>query len=94
MPQDSFISSTINSRSRRSVSCASNLSCSSLISDDSKTSKVSSKLSQHDSHLKNDNQAIMYKSDFEGYRKNAKEEFGKNQRHLAEELQQEPDYPL
>jgi hypothetical protein len=93
MSQDSLIGSTINTRSRRSVSCASNLSSPTAISDDTKMSKVSSKISQHDFYPKNHNHAFMPKPDFEGYRRNAKKESEDNQDYLAEELHQEPDHP-
>jgi hypothetical protein len=35
----------------------------------------------------------MPKPDFEGYRRNAKEEFEENHNYLAEERHQEPDHP-
>jgi hypothetical protein len=93
MSQDSLIDSTVNTISRRSVSCASNLSSVSAISVDTKTSKASSKISQHDLYPKNHNHAFMPKPDFEGYRRNAKKESEENQDSLAEELHQEPDHP-
>jgi hypothetical protein len=62
-------------------------------SDDTKMSKVSIKISQHDFYPKNHNHAFMPKPDFEGYRKNAKKESEDNQDYLAEDLHQEPDHP-
>jgi hypothetical protein len=41
MSQDTLIGSTISTRSRKSVSCASKISCPSVLSHDTKTSKVS-----------------------------------------------------
>jgi hypothetical protein len=83
MSQDSLIGSTINTRSRI---YASNLSSPSAISDDTKMSKVSIKISQHDFFSKNHNHAFMPMPDFEGYRRNDKMESEENQDHFAEEL--------
>jgi hypothetical protein len=57
------------------------------------TSKVSEKDNQHDFYPKNFNHALLPKSDFEGYRKNAKKEFKENQNYIEEEFYQEPDDP-
>jgi hypothetical protein len=64
-----------------------------VISDDTKTSKVSSKQFQHDFYHKNHNHTSMPKPDFEGYRRKAKKESEENQDYLAEELHHEPDHP-
>jgi hypothetical protein len=93
MLQDFLIGSKINTRSRRSVLCSSNLSSPSAISDDTKMSKVSSKISQYDFYPKNHNHAFMPKPDFEGCKGNDKKESEENQDYLAEELHQEPDHP-
>jgi hypothetical protein len=48
MSQDSLIGSTISTRSRKSVSCASNISSPSVLSHDTKASKVSEEANPHD----------------------------------------------
>jgi hypothetical protein len=75
MSQDSLIGSTISTRSRKSVSCASKISSTSVLSHDSKASKVSEKDNPHDFYPKNFNHAFLPKTDFERYRNNAKKEF-------------------
>jgi hypothetical protein len=79
MSHDSLIGSTISTRSRKSVSCASKISSTSVLSHDTKTSKVSEKANPHDFYPKNFNRAFLPKPDFEGYRNNAKKEFEENQ---------------
>jgi hypothetical protein len=94
MSQDSLIGSTISTRSRKSVSCASNISSTSVLSHDTKTSKVSEKDYPHDFYPKKFNHAFLPKPDFEGYRNNAKKEFEENQNYVGdEEFHQEPDHP-
>jgi hypothetical protein len=48
MSHDSLIGSTISSRSKKSVSCASKIFSPSVLSHDTKTSKVSEKYKPHD----------------------------------------------
>jgi hypothetical protein len=93
MSHDYLIGSTISTRSRKSVSCASKIS-SSVLSHDSKASKVSMKDNPHDFYQKNFNHAFLLKPDFEGYRNDAKKEFEENQNYLGdEEFHKEPDHP-
>jgi hypothetical protein len=75
---DSLIGSTINTRSKKSVSFASKISSPSVLSHDTKASKVSEKANPHDFYPKNFNHAFLPKSGFEGYRNNAKKEFQDN----------------
>jgi hypothetical protein len=93
MPHDSLIGSTISTRSKKNVSYASNISSPSILSHDSKVSKVSETDNPHDFYPKNFNHAFLPKPDFEGYRNNAKKEFEENQNYLGEELHQDPDNP-
>jgi hypothetical protein len=58
MSHDSLIGSTISTRSKRSVSCASNISSPSVLSHDTKASTVSEKDNPHDCNPKNFNHAI------------------------------------
>jgi hypothetical protein len=82
---DSLIGSTISTRSKKSVSCASKISSPSALSHDTKASKVSEKANLHDFYPKNFNHAFLPKSDFEGYRNNAKKEFEENQNYVGDE---------
>jgi hypothetical protein len=94
MSHDSLIGSTISTRSKKSVSCASHIFSTSVFSHDTKTSKVSEKANPHDFHPKNFNHAFLPKPDFEGYRNNAKKEFEENRNYVGdEEFHQEPDHP-
>jgi hypothetical protein len=94
MSQDTLIGSTITTRSRKSVSCDSKTSSTSVRSHDTKTSKVSEEDNPHDFYPKNFNHAFLPKSDFEGYRNNDKKEFEENQNYICdEEFHQEPDHP-
>jgi hypothetical protein len=79
MSHDSLIGSTISTRSKKSVSCACKISSTSVLSHDTKASKVSEKANQHDFYPKNFNRAFSTKPDFEGYRNNTKKEFEENQ---------------
>jgi hypothetical protein len=56
--QHSFIGSTISTRSRKIVSCASKISSTSVLSHDNKESKVSEKANPHDFYPKNFNHAF------------------------------------
>jgi hypothetical protein len=94
MSHDSLIGSTISTRCKKSVSCASNISSPRALSHDTKTSKVSKKANPDDFYPKNFNHAFLTKPDFEGYRNNAKKEFEENQNYVGdEEFHQEPDHP-
>jgi hypothetical protein len=89
-----LIGSTISTRSKKSVSSTSNISSPSVLSHDSKTSKVSEKANGHDFYSKNFNHAFLPKPDFEGYRNNSKKEFEENQNYICDkEFHQEPDHP-
>jgi hypothetical protein len=80
-----LIGSTISTRSKKSVSCASKISSSSVLSHDSKASKVSEKANTHDFYPKNFNHTLLPKPDFEGCRNNAKKEFEENQNYIGDE---------
>jgi hypothetical protein len=86
MSHDSLIGSTSNTTSKKSVSCASNISFPSVLSHDTKTSKVSGKDSPDEFYPKKFNHAFLPKPVFEGYRNNAKKEFEENQNYLGEEF--------
>jgi hypothetical protein len=94
MSHDSLIGSTISTRSKKNVSCASKISFPSVLSHDTKTSKVSEKDNPHDFYPKNFNHAFLPKPDFVGYRNNYKKEFEENQNCIRdEEFHQETDHP-
>ena len=78
MSQDSLIGSTISTRSKKSVSCASNISSPRILSKDTKTSKVSERSIKHDFYHKSLNHAFLNKPDIEGYRNIAKKEYEEN----------------
>jgi hypothetical protein len=82
MSHESFIGSTISTRSRKSVSCASKISSPSVLSHDTKTSKASEKDNPHYFYPNNFNHGFLPKPDFEGYRNNAKKEFDEHQNHV------------
>jgi hypothetical protein len=94
MSHDSRIGSTLSNRSKKNVSCASKISSPSVLSHDTKVSKVSEKYNPHDFYPKSFNHAFLPKPDFEGYRNNDKREFEENQNYIDdEEFHQEPDNP-
>jgi hypothetical protein len=93
IPHDSLIGSAISTRFRKSVSCTSKICSQSVLSHDTKASKVSEKANPHDFYPKNFNHAFLSKPDFEGYRSHAKKEFEENQNYTGEESHQEPDHP-
>jgi hypothetical protein len=66
MSHNSLIGSTISTRSKKSVSCASKISPPSVLSHDTKASKVSEKANPYDFYPKNFNHAFLPKLDFEG----------------------------
>jgi hypothetical protein len=89
-----LLGSTISTRSKKSVSCASMISFPSDLSYDTKASKVSEKANPHDFYLKNFSHEFLPKPDFEGDRNNAKKEFEENQNCIGdEEFHQESDHP-
>jgi hypothetical protein len=55
MSHESLIGYTISTRSKKSVSCASNISSTSVLSNETKASKVSEKYNPHDFNPKNFN---------------------------------------
>jgi hypothetical protein len=59
MSHDSLIGSTISTRSKKNISCASEISSPSVLSHDTKTSKVSEKDNPHDFYLKNFNHKFL-----------------------------------
>jgi hypothetical protein len=85
---DSLIGSTISTRSKKRVSCAGKISSPSVLSHDTKASKVSDKYKPHDFYPKNFNHAFLSRPDFERYRKNSKKEFEENHNYVDE-----PDHP-
>jgi hypothetical protein len=93
MSHDSSIGSTISTRPKKNVSYVSKISSPSVLSHDTKASKVSEKDKPHDFYPKNFNHAFLTKPEFEGYRNNAKKEFEENQNYIGEECHQEPDHP-
>jgi hypothetical protein len=93
MSQDTLIGSTISTRSKKNVSCASKISSPSVLSHYTKTSKVSEKYNPHDFYPKNFNHAFLPEPDFKEYRNNAKKEFEENQIYIGEEFHQKPDHP-
>jgi hypothetical protein len=62
MSHDSLIGSTISTRSKKRVSYASNISSPSVLSHDTKTSKVSEKDNPHNFNPKNFNHAFLPKT--------------------------------
>jgi hypothetical protein len=93
MSHDSLIGSTINTTSRKSVSCASKLSSPSFLSHDTKTSIVSEKANPHDYYPMIFNHAFLPKTNFEGYRNNSNKEFEENQNHIGGEFHQNSYHP-
>jgi hypothetical protein len=70
--QDSLIGSSISTRSRKTVSCASKISSPSDVSEDTKVSKSSNKSNVQDLYPNHINHAFMPKPDFDGYRNDVK----------------------
>jgi hypothetical protein len=93
MLQDSLIGSTISARSKKNISCASNISSPSVLSQDTKTSKVSERSNRHDFYPKNLIHAFLLQPDFEGYRNSAKKKYEEHQDYLAADGYQEPNHP-
>jgi hypothetical protein len=83
MSQDTLFGSTISTGSRKSVSCASKISSTSVLSHDTKASKVSEKAKPHDFYPENFNHAFLPKPEFEEYRNNTKKEFEENQNYMG-----------
>jgi hypothetical protein len=63
MSHESLIGSTISTRSKKSCCCASKISSTSVLSHDTKTSKVSEKANPHDFYPKNFSHAFFPKPD-------------------------------
>jgi hypothetical protein len=78
MSHDSLIGSIISTRSQMNISCDSKLSSPSVLSNDTKTSKVSKNADTLDFYPKHLNHAFTPKPDFEVYRNNTKKEFEAN----------------
>ena len=93
LSQESVIGSTISTRSLNNISCASKISSSSVLSQDTMTSKVSERLNKQDYYPKNFNHAFLPKPDFEGYRNNAKKEYEENQDYLDADGYQGLEHP-
>jgi hypothetical protein len=93
MSHDSLIRYIISNRPKKNVSCVSKISSPSVLSHDTKTSKLSEKDNPHHFSPKSINHACLPKPDFEGYRNHAKNKFEENQNYVGEELHQEPDHP-
>jgi hypothetical protein len=93
MSHDSFIGSTIRTRSNKNASCSCNISSPSVLSHDTKTSIISKKVNPHDFYPKYFNHAILPKPDYEGYRNNFKKEFEEIQNFVGEEFHQQSDHP-
>jgi hypothetical protein len=74
MSQDTLIGSTISTRPKKNVFCASHISSTSVLSHEPKGSKVSEKDNPHDFYPKTFNHVFLPKTDFEGYRNNDKKE--------------------
>jgi hypothetical protein len=93
MSQDSLIGSTNSTRSKKNIKkCASNISLPSILSQDTKTSKVSERSNKHDFYPKNPNHAFLPKPDFEAHRNSAKEKYEEHQDYVAADGYQEPDH--
>jgi hypothetical protein len=78
MSHDSLIGSTSSTISNKNVSCSSKIAFPSVLSHDTKASKVSEKNNPHGFYPKNINHAFLPKPDFEGYSDNAKKDFEEN----------------
>ena len=76
MSQDCLIVSTISTRSPKNVSCANGKSSPSILSNDTKTSKVSEKSNTHEFYPKKCSHAFLIKTDYEEYRSNTKKGYG------------------
>jgi hypothetical protein len=85
MPHDSLTGSTISTKYKKIVSCSSKISPTSVLSHDTKTSKVSEKYNPHYFYPKNFNHAFLPKPEFEGYRNNDKKEFEETQNCIGDE---------
>jgi hypothetical protein len=66
MSHDYLIGCTISTRSKKSVSCTSEISSPNVLSHDTEASKVSEKDNPHDFYPKNFKHTILPKHEFEG----------------------------
>jgi hypothetical protein len=92
MSQDSLIGSTISTRSQKNISCANKISSPSVLSQDTKTPKVSEGSNKHDNYPKNFYHALLPKQNFERFSNNYKKDCEENQGYLVEHTHQEPDH--
>ena len=69
------------------------MSSPSVLSQDTKTSKVSEGSNKHNYYPKNFNHAFLPKQNVEEYRINVKKDYEENHDYLAEGVHQEPDHP-
>jgi hypothetical protein len=83
MSHNSLFGSTISTRSKKSVSCATKNSLPNDLSHDTNTLKVSEKDNPHDFYPKNFNNVFSPKPDFEGYKNNPQKEFEENQNYIG-----------
>jgi hypothetical protein len=91
--QESLIGSTISTRSRKTVSCASKISSPRDVSEDTKVFKSSNNSNAQDFYPKNLNHAFMPKPDFEGYRNDVKKAYENDPYPLDVDEHQVPDHP-
>jgi hypothetical protein len=89
--QESLIGSTINTRSKKTVSSASKISSPSDV--DTKVSKSSNKSNEEDFYPKHLNHSFMPKPDFDGYRNDVKKMYEDNPYPLGVDEHQVPDHP-
>ena len=93
MTQESLIGSTINTRSKKTVSSASEISSPSVVSKDTKVSKASEKSNARYFYPKNLNYAFVPKPDFDGYRNDVKKMYENDPYPLGVDEHQIPDHP-
>ena len=91
--QESLIGSTINTRSKKTVSSASEISSPSVVSKDTKVSNASVKLNARYFYPKNLNYAFVPKPDFDGYRNDVKKMYENDPYPLGVDEHQVPDHP-
>jgi hypothetical protein len=93
MPNDSLVGSTISTKSQNNVSCNGKMCSSSVLSHDTKISKISGIANPHDFYPKNFKNVFQFKPDFERCSNNAKKEFDESQNFIGEEFYREPQKP-
>ena len=92
LSQDSFIGSTISTKSRE-ISCASKISSPSMMFHDTKSSKVSKESNISNFYPKNLNHAFMSKPNFEEYRREENQKFEESRKYVVEDDVEEADNP-